>query len=1100
LATSTTTPADRPELHLVEGPRAAEAALLQDLTAHLAGQSGTWDDPLVIVVPSRSLRDHLQGRIVASVGSAVLGVRCTTLFGAALELTEDVSGHLLSGSDLFPLFARRLARGEKPLHRALEPLSDGYSALLGPLRDLLDAGLDPAHGEAIVEALESEGRASASAAEVRRAQALVRVAAGTVEALDGLGVGRRSTLLSTAARTVREAQGLPLAARSIWVHGFADATGVATDLIEALLETSSGRLYLDQPPDPVGNNQPDAGVVFTRRFRERLETRCSGVERSITVDDPEFEIFRALGTDGEVREVVRRIRELTDGGTTPESISVVARQLSPYGRALRTHFRNLGVPYSCYGGQGTRTRVGRRAEALAELLSRGERLAIDRWLGLVDLSFGGRSRADLRTGLATLGTGRLEEAAALVDDEYRLSHDLKLKVRQGFSEVFDETGESRGIFLRHRTIPAEALKEASGAANRLVLHLAQWRSATTREAHEQLFSTLLEEHLGWKTDSPEAILASAAADTWSALDPESKLSFDEFVEIVAPRLTDLGNEPLGGQGGGVQVLDVVEARGRTSEHLYVMGLNRGLFPRIVREDPLLPDALRNVISRQGFGLLPDLNDKLGGFDEERFLFAQLLASSPRVTLSWQETDDDQLPLAPSPLLERLRWVRDDDVWRDPPLARPITAQAGSAPRSPLENGLAVALAGSRDRLGRVLPHLLTDGETAASAKARARAAVLAEQDPRGPEATHVWGQLGPYFGFVGEASDEDPRRAQRLYVTALERLTGCPWQAFLERVLRLAPVPDPLAALPGITPLLIGSLVHSVLEEIAGRGLTDPPSTLEQARHRIPAAAPWPEADELDAILFRTSESLCRREGIAVRGFPRVLALAVAPFLDEARRLDWQQAGGLHVLGVEIEGQLSVADLRGSNRPIYFRADRLDLDNRGMVLSDYKTGRRPVSKAKQARWRRKHLVQSVRKGERLQAVAYALAAGQEGDSGRYVFLHPDLGDERDIRDARIAGDDEELRAAFESAAAAALATWDAGSFFPRVVEPDKDDEPFRCVYCEVRDACQRGDSGARRRLAGWAEERRGQFVADGTLSAEELTFLTLWQLPAGDGP
>ena len=62
--------------------------------------------------------------------------------------------------------------------------------------------------------------------------------------------------------------------------------------------------------------------------------------------------------------------------------------------------------------------------------------------------------------------------------------------------------------------------------------------------------------------------------------------------------------------------DVIEARSLTFERLFVIGLNRGVFPRIVNEDPLLPDSLRAVLSRQGFGLLQDLPQKLSGFDEK----------------------------------------------------------------------------------------------------------------------------------------------------------------------------------------------------------------------------------------------------------------------------------------------------------------------------------------------------------------------------------------------------------------------------------------------------------------------------------------------------
>ena len=39
-------------------------------------------------------------------------------------------------------------------------------------------------------------------------------------------------------------------------------------------------------------------------------------------------------------------------------------------------------------------------------------------------------------------------------------------------------------------------------------------------------------------------------------------------------------------------------------------------------------------------VLPDVPIKKRGEDEERYLFAQLLAAAPNVTVSWTECDDD----------------------------------------------------------------------------------------------------------------------------------------------------------------------------------------------------------------------------------------------------------------------------------------------------------------------------------------------------------------------------------------------------------------------------------------------------------------------------
>ncbi len=118
--------------------------------------------------------------------------------------------------------------------------------------------------------------------------------------------------------------------------------------------------------------------------------------------------------------------------------------------------------------------------------------------------------------------------------------------------------------------------------------------------------------------------------------PEFSLSGEEFLLILGEQLDKSSNPRLGGSGGGVQVLDVMEARARTFEHLFLIGMNRGVFPRPVQEDPLVPDFIRRELVQ----LLPDLPIKEQGFEEERYLFAQLVSSSPNVILSWQSSDEE----------------------------------------------------------------------------------------------------------------------------------------------------------------------------------------------------------------------------------------------------------------------------------------------------------------------------------------------------------------------------------------------------------------------------------------------------------------------------
>ena len=88
----------------------------------------------------------------------------------------------------------------------------------------------------------------------------------------------------------------------------------------------------------------------------------------------------------------------------------------------------------------------------------------------------------------------------------------------------------------------------------------------------------------------------------------------------------------------------------------------------------------------------------------------------------------------------------------------------------------------------------------------------------------------------------------------------------------------------------------------------------------------------------------------------------------------------------------------------------------------------------------------------------------------------------------------EFAEAFDASVRAVFGALDEGSLFPRLVKPDTDVEPSRCQGCAVKEACLRGDSGARARLVAWAAQppRKG-------LSPAERALLRLWAVAGGGG-
>jgi len=1173
----------QPRVLLGPGTRATEGFLLAEIDRLLAEAEqnpSLLGRPVRIVVPSRSLRLHLASAVMRHRGRATAGLLIQTHFHLALEVIERGGEPHKTGRWLSELVPERRARHQPALARPLEALADGFAAVLPTVRDLLDARFESAHLEALDEALEQDGPQVATLRQVARARALLEVAAETFDEIESCGLSTPARLLTRAADLLEARGEALLPARAVLLHGYADATGVVTDLVQALQRRFGAWVLLDRPVDPA---TPDGGYRsgtesgpegrFGEAFVERL-TQTASPERTPKPRDgfpmaPEIELFAAQGTAGEVREVARRLTAELENGTRPESLAVVARDLSPYRREIRRRFGLLGLPFSALGEGGAPTPEERRTRAVLDLLRRAGRAPTERWIEALERlpasdgrSHSGTTLMDLRLGLAALGAGRLEDVQGLDLDTALGRRDfLPLPVRQGIrretpetdggpdgdaedggeDDRDDENGEddengdresaegaapSRTRVLR-RTLDRQVLEAAITAVRRLLSVLDHWPDDATPGEHRERLETLLHRELGWRQapaprrgeESPPRLLHEALRQLDEEAPSGFELDFGELHRLLGRILDASPGSRLGGRGGGVQVLTVTEARGRTFGHLYLLGCNRGVFPRPIREDPLLPDELRRVL-RVRTQVLPDLPIKDIGFDEERYLFAQLLSASPRVTLAWQHLDDTGALRPPSPLVERLGLELPAEI-----VGRDGASTHAVPPDEPLpaaEAAIRVALEGTRRRFREIFPVATAAvlGDRALSPipperLAAARLAVLDEQDPdlSTPEGRAAAHRLGPFFGFVGpledglgEGSEGDPRQRE-LWVTTMERLAGCPWQVFLTKLLGLEPTPDPLTALPGIDPLLLGRVVHQALEDLVtlpgGRTLASDrrePLTLAALRGRSPVRTPWPDDGSLEDLLAAAAHTVLLEEGLALPGLTRALARAARPYLDAAREADWSPTAPA-VLGVETLGNVSILHRSGVEaigRRLRFRADRVDLDpgTGALILTDYKTGRPPRNngnEGKKEETRRGYLLRDVRAGTRLQAVAYALAGTAWGEGmpamGRYLFLRPDT----EFRDRTVGpwdGDFEEgFAPAFRDAVEAGLEVWDAGSFFPRVVDPQGDLEPKRCSWCPVAEACVRGDSGARLRLADRAQ-RRGLAGSDPAETAQ----LALWWL------
>ena len=831
--------------------RALEADLLRFVEADQAevrADLSRLARPLRLVVPSGALRMHLASTLVDRAGKALLGVQVQTLASVARELLER-QGAAEEREDLFPILVRRCARREPALRAALDDLSDGYGAVQVSVDDLLDAGFTPEHAEALDEALGAQGQGVASPE-----RALVRVAREVASALGGELGSHRSRLFTRALEALEREAGDALPARAVAIYGFSDATGVQSDLLAALVRDLGARVWLELPRDPASAQAPARETPFGANLRERLRAAARSEAWVAEIAPAQLEIWRARDPHDEARSVAGALRGMLDAGAAPERLAVVARDLAPYRLALRRSLTSLAVPFSGFAEPGPVSPAGRRFGALLALLREGESVSAERWLEAVwrlptatrkavepapALSL--EQSADLRHGLHALGCASLGDAA-------RIPAQAPLRLGSPARLASDASGRIR---VERRELAAEQLIALRGAAGAVLRHLDAWPASAPQDEHARRLAALVRDELGWDAETPANLeLHERLADARRAVALERAEFFDWLSRALAGELC----APLGGAGGGVHVLSVMEARGLVFDRVFLLGLDRGVFPRPIREDPLLPDRARLRLR----DVLPDLPVKREGFDEERFLFAQCLASSASVALSFSAWDAEGRALATSPLVDALTRGPAAVAVRDAPTPALAT---------PRERACEAGLQASREQFGLALEIALEASSAGADAGidpgalARARLAVLGELDPRDGRRRAA----GPYLGFVGRARAADAR-AGAIPVTRLEDLVRCGWQTFLRKLLRLSPAADAQGALPrGGDARLLGNAVHRALEEIAaarGSGLA-----LHALRGVEAGPLDWPAPPELEAILLRAAQRIVREEAIALTSF-----------------------------------------------------------------------------------------------------------------------------------------------------------------------------------------------------------------------------------------
>jgi hypothetical protein len=197
----------------------------------------------------------------------------------------------------------------------------------------------------------------------------------------------------------------------------------------------------------------------------------------------------------------------------------------------------------------------------------------------------------------------------------------------------------------------------------------------------------------------------------------------------------------------------------------------------------------------------------------------------------------------------------------------------------------------------------------------------------------------------------------------------------------------------------------------------------------------------------------------------------------------------------EVSGRVELVQADGHTLQLSFRADLAQRRQKELHLIDFKTSA-PFLKTTTDASRRKHSLNALRSGTRLQGMSYALAGQQatEGDAwGSYLHLRPDAHGLPPWIDFRAS--DREASDAFREAVKVLYEARLRGSFFPRLVDPSGQKEPDACKYCEVASACVRGDSQSRQREVEVFLKLRARQAKHEKLTEQEELLLSLWDLP-----
>lgn len=353
-----------------------------------------------------------------------------------------------------------------------------------------------------------------------------------------------------------------------------------------------------------------------------------------------------------------------------------------------------------------------------------------------------------------------------------------------------------------------------------------------------------------------------------------------------------------GRPDAVQVMSAERLRGRRYRCVILGGLVSGEFPRGAHEDAFASPLIRGDLARAGIEA-----PGRGTLADERLMFYQAVTrASERLVLSWQSHDADGRPLRPSLFLEELLDLYragDGLTWRrgEPPrrvMGLDETSGAETAPRS-----------------------VRRELREAAALRAGGADGVGAER------LAHAWYRVRTHTGRLGATVLADLAARDIFSVSDIETYLACPYQWYIQRAVKPAGIDAEIDSAAA------GRLAHDILRQVYDRLLEEP------GVERIDEGT-VDRALEIHAAVSAEAVSRVRMSSAREEAMIRAVVRRTAGVLEA----DVRFAPGFVPRHREWSFGLEPDDPPESfgSFALVGRIDRVDVDERRLIVSDYKSG------------------------------------------------------------------------------------------------------------------------------------------------------------------